>query len=250
MNRPADALGRAGGVGMGRAAARSTTSRPTHGLTRLASRSSATRAAARPSLWAGAEDERFALVVSNDSGEGGAALARRPFGETTERINTSFPHWFNGNYKRFNGRENDMPVDQHMLLALMAPRALYVASADEDLWADPRGEFLSLANSSPVYALFGEPAIAANAMPPIDTPLIAGRRGYHVRTGGHNLTPYDWAQFATLADRLGWNCCATQGLTPLRSTTTWTGLRPVASDLDLLATDLRVLQGRSDAAGQ
>lgn len=158
----------------------------------------------KAALWAGAEDDRFALVVSNGSGEGGAALARRNFGETTTRINTAFPFWFNANYKRFNGRETEMPVDQHMLLALVAPRALYVASADQDLWADPRGEFLALAHSSPVYALFGEPAIATDAMPAIDTPLIVGRRGYHVRTGGHNLTPYDWAQFATLADRLGW----------------------------------------------
>jgi hypothetical protein len=158
----------------------------------------------KAALWAGAEDERFALVVSNDSGEGGAALARRNFGETTARLNASFPFWFNGNFKQFNGRETEMPVDQHMLLALMAPRALYVASADQDLWADPRGEFLALAHSSPVYALYGEPVIATDAMPPIDTPLIVGRRGYHVRTGGHNLTAYDWAQFATLADGLGW----------------------------------------------
>ncbi|MCC7044234.1 MAG: acetylxylan esterase [Acidobacteria bacterium] len=158
----------------------------------------------KAALWAGAEDERFALVVSNDSGEGGAALARRNFGETTARLNTSFPFWFNTNFKQFNGRETEMPVDQHMLLALIAPRALYVASADQDLWADPRGEFLALAHSSPVYALYGEPVIATDAMPPIDTPLIVGRRGYHVRTGGHNLTTYDWAQFATLADGLGW----------------------------------------------
>jgi hypothetical protein len=91
-----------------------------------------------------------------------------------------------------------------MLLALVAPRALYVASADEDLWADPRGEFLALAHASPVYALFDEPAMALDAMPAIDMPLLVGRRGYHVRTGGHNLTPYDWTQFAALADRLGW----------------------------------------------
>lgn len=158
----------------------------------------------KAALWAGAEDERIALIVSNESGEGGAALARRNFGETTARINMWFPHWFADNYKRFNDRPNDLPVDQHMLLGLIAPRALYVSSADEDLWADPRGEFLSLAHSSPVYSLFGEPSIATGAMPPLDTPLVAGRRGYHVRTGVHNLTPYDWARFVDLADAIGW----------------------------------------------
>jgi len=156
----------------------------------------------KAALWAGAEDERFALVASNDSGEGGAALTRRIYGETLARITEAFPHWFAGSYQGFAGREHTLPVDQHMLLALIAPRALYVASADEDLWADPRGEFLSQVHASPVYALFGEPAIAANEMPPLDRPLIRGRRAYHVRTGGHNLTPYDWDRFMDFADTL------------------------------------------------
>ena len=156
----------------------------------------------KASLWAGAEDERFALVVSNESGEGGAALSRRAFGETTERINTAFPHWFTATYKTFNGRERELPIDQHMLLALVAPRPLYVASADQDLWSDPRGEFLSLAHTSPVYALWGEPAIGEQAMTALDSPLIVGRRGYHVRTGAHNLTSYDWARFADFAERV------------------------------------------------
>jgi hypothetical protein len=156
----------------------------------------------KAALWAGAEDDRFALVISNESGEGGAALSRRNFGETITRINTTFPHWFTDAYKGFNDRAADLPVDQHMLLSLVAPRALYVGSADEDLWSDPRGEFLSLAASSPVFALWGDPAIRADDMPPLDTPLVRGRRGYHVRTGSHNLTPYDWDRFADFADRL------------------------------------------------
>jgi hypothetical protein len=156
----------------------------------------------KAALWAGAQDERFALVVSNESGAGGAALSRRRFGETVERINQAFPHWFSDSFKEYNGREDTLPVDQHMLVALMAPRAVYVASADQDLWADPRGEFLSLVHASPAYALWGEPAIRPDQMPALDEPLIRGSRGYHVRTGGHNLTPFDWAGYLDLADRV------------------------------------------------
>ncbi|HEY7498306.1 MAG TPA: prolyl oligopeptidase family serine peptidase [Vicinamibacterales bacterium] len=155
----------------------------------------------KAALWTAAEDERFTMVISNESGEGGAALSRRSFGETVERINTSFPHWFTATYKTFNTRVAELPTDQHMLLALAAPRALYVASADEDLWSDPRGEYLSLAASSPVFALWGDAPLEEDAMPPLDTPLVSGRRGYHVRSGGHNLTPYDWDRFADFADK-------------------------------------------------
>jgi hypothetical protein len=158
--------------------------------------------AGKTALWAGAQDERFALVISNESGEVGAALSRRNFGETIARINHDFPRWFDGNYKKFDNRADALPTDQHMLLSLIAPRALYVASADQDLWSDPRGEFLSLAASSPVFALWGDPAIRPDQMPPLDTPLIVGRRGYHIRTGGHGLTAWDWARYADFADRL------------------------------------------------
>jgi hypothetical protein len=154
----------------------------------------------KASLWAGAEDERFAIVISNESGSGGAALSKRTFGETVRAVNR-FTHWFTSNFKSYNDREQELPFDQHMLLSLIAPRAVYVASADEDLWADPRGEFLSLAHASPVYALWGYSPVHEDDMPSLNEPLIVKPRGYHVRSGGHNLTPQDWGYFMDFADQ-------------------------------------------------
>ena len=155
----------------------------------------------KTALWCGALDERFSMVVSNNSGSTGAAIARGKKGETIKKINDQFPHWFCGNYKNYNDKEEELPVDQHMLIALMAPRHVYVTSATEDEWSDPESEFLSCVHAGPVYQLFNLKGMELDEMPEPDTPVFGQNIAYHIRTGKHDLTEYDWHCFMDYADK-------------------------------------------------
>lgn len=155
----------------------------------------------KTAVWAGAADQRFALVISGNSGCCGVALSRRRYGETVDAMNERFPHWFCGNYKQFNNREDYLPFDQHELVALIAPRPIYIASAEEDNWSDQKGEFLGGKGAEPVYALYGLKGIGTDEMPPVDVPYLEGFIAYHNRKGPHAILPYDWEQFLRFADR-------------------------------------------------
>ena len=152
----------------------------------------------KAALWAGATDSRFSGVISNNSGCGGAALSKRKFGETVGRINRSFPHWFADSFEKFDEKEETLPVDQHQLLALIAPRPVYVASAVEDEWADPKGEFLSAYHASSIYQLYGKKGITNKKMPDVNSP-VQNTVAYHLRTGKHDVTDYDWDQYINWA---------------------------------------------------
>ncbi|MEE2776725.1 MAG: acetylxylan esterase [Acidobacteriota bacterium] len=154
----------------------------------------------KAALWTAAQDERFAMAISAQSGCAGAALWRRRFGETLEKMVTRFPYWLSRNAWKFVNQEDDLPVDQHMLLGLIAPRPVYVASGVEDTWADPRGEYLSAYHASEVYRLLGKRGLKSEASPPIGEAITDSDVGYHVREGGHSVELYDWMRFLDFAD--------------------------------------------------
>jgi len=152
-------------------------------------------------LWASAKDERVAAVFSVVSGEMGAALIRRDWGETLDDMAQNFPWQFCGNMQKWAGRWNELPIDQHMLIALSAPRPVYVNGGLTDQWSDPKGEFLAMVAAGPVYRLLGQRDLGTTQLPALDTPLTSGDLAFLYHSGGHQAVPADWKAFLDFAER-------------------------------------------------
>jgi hypothetical protein len=154
----------------------------------------------KASLWAGALDQRFAAVISNNSGCGGASIYRKKEGETLLKMNNRFPRWTATNFKKYTDHEELLPFDQHMVLAMVAPRPLYVASASEDAWADPKNEYKSAFYATEVYKLYGLKGIGSPLFPALNTP-VGETVSYHIRNGKHDILAYDWDQYIAFAKK-------------------------------------------------
>jgi hypothetical protein len=153
----------------------------------------------KTALLAAAFDERIALAIPHQAGCGGTAPSRGKIGESVQRINTGFPHWFNAEFKKFNDAPERLPFDQHCLVALCAPRPVLFSNAQEDQWANPSGQFEVLQAADPVYRFLGVEGLAAKQMPPLRQ-LVESRLGYYIREGKHSMTADDWAVFLNFAD--------------------------------------------------
>jgi hypothetical protein len=150
-------------------------------------------------LWAGAQDTRFAAVIANCSGEMGAALSRRDYGETVDDVAKHFPYWMCANFQKYAGHWNDLPVDSHFLVSLIAPRPLFLNTGNEDRWGDPHGEFLAARAATPVYELLGKTGITETNFPPLDHALQHDI-SFNCHTGKHDVLPSDWDDFLDFAD--------------------------------------------------
>lgn len=155
----------------------------------------------KAALWTAVQDERFAMAFPVNSGCCGGALSRRMIGETVWAMNDRFPYWVCDNFQQFNMREEYLPFDQHTVIALCAPRPVYLATGQDDSWADPLGEFLAGKAAEPVYALYGRAGIGCEKQPATDVAMNKGYIAYHIRTGGHAILDYDWERFLEYADR-------------------------------------------------
>lgn len=148
----------------------------------------------KTSLWTGAQDQRFAVVFANSSGTGGAAFSRRDFGQTVEHISTFRDYWFCENFQKFGKDVDNLPVDQHLLFGLIAPRPCYVGMANRDMWADALGMIRTIQKADEIYKFLGQPGLPHKQDPTLHEP-ISGTLGYHVREGSHNILEYDWRQY-------------------------------------------------------
>ena len=152
-------------------------------------------------LWAGATDPRLALIYSSQGGEMGSALARRDYGETVDDMAGNYGYQFAGNFQKYAGHWNEMPVDAHMLIALSAPRPVLVSGGSGDQWSDPRGEFLAMVAAGPVWRLLGKSDLGTTELPALDVPVAAGTLAYLDHEGPHTINPLDWKTFLDFADR-------------------------------------------------
>jgi hypothetical protein len=154
----------------------------------------------KAAMLAGAFDERIALVIPHQAGQGGTAPSRGKVGESVKQINDRFPHWFDAEFKKFNDHPDRLPFDQDCLVALVAPRPVLFTNGTKDQWANPAGQFEVLKAADPVYRLLGVEGLAAKKMPPLNK-LVASRLGYHIRPGKHSMGRQDWEVWLTYADR-------------------------------------------------